>query len=108
MEANRRDLSDRLKRGAYHAPLGERVSIPKPDGRQRPIGKPTGEDKIVQRATVAVLKAIYEGDFRGFSDGFRPGRTPHHALEAVTVGIEKRKVKWVLDADMRGCFDSAC
>jgi len=55
-----------------------------------------------------VLKAIYEGDFRGFSYGFRPGRTPHHALEAVTVGIEKRKVKWVLDADMRGCFDSAC
>jgi len=106
LEANRRDLSDRLKRGAYHAPPGERVYIPKPDGRQRPIGKPTGEDKIVQRATVAVLKAIYEGDFRGFSYGFRPGRTPHHALEAVTVGIEKRNVKWVLDADMRGCFEA--
>src|SRR5262245_46531024 len=106
LEANLRDLSDRLKRGAYHAPPVERVYIPKPDGRQRPIGKPTVEDKIVQRATVAVLNAIYEGDFRGFSYGFRPGRNPHHALDAVTVGSEKRNVNWVLDADIREFFDA--
>jgi group II intron reverse transcriptase/maturase len=106
LEANLRDLSDRLKRGAYHAPPVARVYIPKPDGRQRPIGKPTLEDKIVQRAMVAVLNAIYEGDFRGFSYGFRPGRSPHNALDAVTVGIEKRNVNWVLDADIRGFFDA--
>jgi RNA-directed DNA polymerase len=75
-EANLRDLSDRLKRGASHAPPGERVSSPTPDGRQRPIGKPTVEDKIVQRATVAVLNAIYEGDCRGFSYGFTTGPQP--------------------------------
>jgi group II intron reverse transcriptase/maturase len=106
LEANLRDLSDRLKRGAYHAQPVERVYIPKPDGRQRPIGKPTLEDKIVQRATVEVLNAIYEEDFLGFSYGFRPGRSPHKALDAVTVGIEKRNVNWVLDADIRGCFDA--
>jgi group II intron reverse transcriptase/maturase len=105
-EEHLRDLSDRLKRGVYHAPPAERVYIPKPDGRQRPIGKPTLEDKIVQRATVEVLNAIYEEDFRGFSYGFRPGRSPHDALDAVTVGIEKRHVNWVLDADIRGCFDA--
>src|SRR5437667_9922813 len=72
-----------------------------------PIGIPTLEDKIVQRATVAVLNAIYEEEFRGFSYGFRPGRSPHDALDAVTVGIEKRNVNWVLDADIRGFFDYA-
>jgi RNA-directed DNA polymerase len=107
VEATLRDLSDRHKRGAYHAPPVERVYLPKPDGRQRPIGKPTVEDTIVQRAMVAVLNAIYEGDFRGCSYGFRPGRTPHHALEAVTVGSEQRHVTWVLDADIRGFFDYA-
>ena len=81
LEANLRDLSDRLKRGGYHARPVARVYIPKPDGRQRPIGIPTLEDKIVQRATVEVLNAIYEGDFRGFSYGFRPGR-------AITKGID--------------------
>ena len=101
-------MSDRLKRGGYHARPVERVYIPKPDGRQRPIGIPTLEDKIVQRATVEVLNAIYEGAFRGFSYGFRPGRSPHDALDAVTVGIEKRNVNWVLDADIRGFFDPAC
>jgi group II intron reverse transcriptase/maturase len=106
LEANLRDLSDRLKRGAYHAQPVERVYIPKPDGRQRPIGKPTLEDKIVQRATVEVLNAIYEEDFLGFSYGFRPGRSPHKALDAVTVGIEKRNVNWVLEADIRGFFDA--
>jgi len=68
---------------------------------------PTLEDKIVQRATVAVLNAIYEGEFRGFSYGFRPGRGSHEALDAVTVGIEKRNVNWVLDADIRGFLDRA-
>lgn len=106
LEANLRDLSDRLKRGAYHAPPVARVYIPKPDGRQRPIGMPTLEDKIVQRATVEVLNAIYEGDFLGFSYGFRPGRSPHDALDAATVGIEKRNVNWVLDADIRGFFEA--
>jgi RNA-directed DNA polymerase len=106
LEANLRDLSERLKRGGYHARPVERVYIPKPDGRQRPIGIPTLEEKIVQRATVAVLNAIYEEEFRGFSSGCRPGRSPHDALDAVTVGMEKRNVNWVLDADLRGCFDA--
>jgi RNA-directed DNA polymerase len=104
LEAHLQDLSDRLQRGAYHARPGERVSILKPDGRQRPIGIPTLEDTIVQRATVAVLHAIDEGEFRGFSAGCRPGRRPPDALDAVTVGIEKRHVHWGLDADIRGCF----
>ena len=76
--------------------------IPKPDGRQRPLGIATLEDKIVQRAVVEVLNAIYEEDFLGFSYGFRPGRSPHDALDALAVGIEKRNVNWVLDADIRG------
>ena len=106
LETNLWGLSDRLKRGAYQAPPVERVSIPKADGRQRPIGKPTLEDTIVQRATVEVLNAIDEKEFLGFSSGARPGRSPHQALDAVTVGIEKRNINWVLDADIRG-FDDA-
>lgn len=106
LEANLWDLSDRLKRGASHARPVKRVSIPQPDGRQRPIGIPALEDTSVQRATGEVLNAIYEGELRGFSDGFRPGRSPHDALEAVTVGIEKRHVNWVLDADIRGFCDA--
>ena len=106
LESNLRDLADRLKRGAYQAPPVERVYIPKADGRQRPIGKPTLEDKIVQRATVEVLNAVYEQEFLGFSYGARPGRSPHHALDAVTVGIEKRNINWVLDADIRGFYDA--
>jgi RNA-directed DNA polymerase len=106
LESNLRELADRLQRGAYQAPPVERVYIPKADGRQRPIGKPTLEDKIVQRATVEVLNAIYEQEFLGFSYGARPGRSPHHALDAVTVGMEKRNINWVLDADMCG-FDDA-
>jgi group II intron reverse transcriptase/maturase len=106
LEANLRDLSDRLKRGAYHARPVERVDIPQPDGRQRPIGMPTLEEKIVQRATVEVLNAIDEGECRGFSYGCRPGRSPHEALDAVTVGLEKRHVNWGLDADMRGFLEA--
>ena len=94
LETNLRGLSDRLKRGAYQAPPVARVSIPKADGRQRPIGKPTLEDNIVQRATVEVLNAIDEQEFRGFSYGARPGRSPHQALDAVTVGMEKRNINW--------------
>jgi len=100
------DLSGRLQRGAYRAKPVLRAYVPKDDGRQRPIGKPTLEDKIVQRATVEVLNAVYEEDFLGFSYGFRPGRGQHDALDAVSVGICKRQVNWVLDADIRGYFDA--
>jgi len=106
LEDNLTDLAERLKRGAYRAKPVRRVHIPKPDGRQRPIGVPTLEDKIVQRAVVEVLNAIYEEDFVPFSYGFRPGRSQHHALDALAVGLERRRVNWVLDADVRGFFDS--
>jgi len=106
LEGNLRDLSERLKRGAYHAKPVRRVYIPKGDGRQRPIGVTTLEDKIVQRATVEVLNAVYEADFVGFSYGFRPGRKAHDALDALWVGLITRKVNWVLDADIRGYFDT--
>ena len=104
--SNLRDLSDRLKRGAYHARPVKRAWIPKADGRQRPIGIPTLEDKIVQRATGSVLGAVYESDFLGFSYGFRPGRSAHDALDALSVGITRCKIGWVLDADIRGFFDA--
>ena len=106
LEANLQDLSARLKRGGYRASAVRRVFIPKADGRQRPLGVPTLEDKIVQRALVEVLNAIYEVDFLGFSYGFRPGRSQHNALDAVTVGLTRRKVSWVLDADIQGFFDT--
>jgi RNA-directed DNA polymerase len=106
LEENIQDLSERLKRGAYRAKPVRRVFIPKADGRQRPLGVTALEDKIVQRATVEVLNAIYETDFLGFSYGFRPGRSPHNALDAVYVGLLKRKVNWVLDLDIRGFFDA--
>jgi group II intron reverse transcriptase/maturase len=106
LEENLKDLSDRLKRGAYRAKPVRRTYIPKTDGRQRPLGVPTLEDKIVQRAVVGVLNAIYEEDFVAFSHGFRPGRSPHIALDALAVGIEKKKVNWVLDADIRSFFDT--
>jgi group II intron reverse transcriptase/maturase len=106
LEENLQDLSGRLRRGAYRAKPVRRAYIPKPDGRLRPIGVPALEDKIVQRSTVEVLNAIYEEDFLGFSYGFRPGRSPHHALDAVSVGIVRRKVSWVLDADIRAFFDT--
>ena len=80
--------------------------IPKADGRQRPLGIASLEDKIVQRAVVEVLNAVYEADFLGFSYGFRPGRGPHHALDAFAVGIERKRVNWVLDADVRDFLDA--
>jgi group II intron reverse transcriptase/maturase len=106
LETNLQELSGRLRRGAYRAKAVRRVYIPKADGRQRPLGIPVLEDKMVQRATVEVLQAIYEEDFLGFSYGFRPGRGTHKALDALSVGIAGRKVSWVLDADIRGFFDA--
>jgi group II intron reverse transcriptase/maturase len=106
LEDNLRDLSQRLQRGAYRAKPVRRTYIPKADGRQRPLGVPVLEDKLVQRATTDVLNAIYESDFLGFSYGFRPGRSQHHALDALAVGIWARKVSWVLDADIRSFFDT--
>jgi RNA-directed DNA polymerase len=106
LEANLADLSGRLKRGAYRAKPVRRAYIPKADGRLRPLGIPTLEDKIVQRTTVDVLHAIYEADFLGFSYGFRPGRSPHRALDALYAGVLTRKVHWVLDADIRGFFEA--
>src|SRR5882672_10960132 len=106
LEENLQELSERLKRGAYRAKPVRRVYIPKADGRQRPLGVPALEDKLVQRAAVEVLNAIYETDFLGFSYGFRPGRSPHHALDALYAGLLTRKVNWVLDADIRGFFEA--
>jgi RNA-directed DNA polymerase len=100
------DLHHRLQRGAYRALPSRRVYIPKPDGRQRPLAVAALEDKIVQRAAAAVLNAIYEEDFLGFSYGFRPGRGAHEAMDALIVGIERKKVSFILDADIRSFFDT--
>jgi retron-type reverse transcriptase len=105
LEENLRDLSQRLQRGAYRAKPVRRGYLPKADGRQRPLGVTAREDKIVQRAAVEVLNAIYETDFLGFSYGFRPGRRPHQALDALYVGLLTRKVNWGLDVDIQGFFD---
>ena len=99
------DLHGRIHRGAYRAQPSRRIYIPKADGRQRPIGIAALEDKVVQQAVVTILNEIYEVDFRGFSYGFRPGRSPHQALDALSVGIQRKKVNWILDADIRGFFD---
>src|SRR5438445_4025479 len=106
LERNLEDLHARVHRGAYRALPSRRVYIPKPDGRQRPIAVAALEDKIVQRATAAVLSAIYEEDFLGFSYGFRPGRSTHDAMDALMVGITSTKVNWILDADIRSFFDT--
>jgi group II intron reverse transcriptase/maturase len=106
LEEHLQDLSARLQRGAYRAQPVKRVFIPKSDGRERPIGMPTLEDKLVQRAAAEVMGAVYEMDFKGFSYGFRPNRGAHHALDALTVGLTRKKVNWVLDADIRGFFDA--
>src|SRR6266700_4571859 len=104
LEANLQDLHRRLHAGRYRARPSRRAYIPKADGRLRPLGIAALEDKILQRAVVEVLNAVYEAEFRGFSYGFRPGRNPHQALDALTVGIQQRRVSWVLDADIRDFF----
>lgn len=106
LDHNLEDLSQRLKRGAYRAKPTRRTYIPKADGRQRPLGVTALEDKIAQAALVEVLNAIYEVDFLGFSYGCRPGRNPHDALDALTVGFVRSKVNWVLSIDIRGFFDA--
>lgn len=105
LDGNIDDLHRRVMRGGYRAKPSRRQYIPKADGRQRPLGIAALEDKIVQRALVEVLNAIYETDFRGFSYGFRPGRSQHDALDALAFGINRRAVNWVLDADIRAFFD---
>jgi RNA-directed DNA polymerase len=104
LRANLEDLLSRVHSGAYRASPSRRVYIPKADGRLRPLGIATLEDKILQRAVVEVLNAIYEEDFLGFSYGFRPGRSPHDALDALAVGIARKKVNYVLDADISDFF----
>jgi group II intron reverse transcriptase/maturase len=98
------DLHARVHRGAYRPQPSRRTYIPKADGKQRPLAIAAVEDKIVQGATVMVLNAIYEGDFCGFSYGFRPGRGPHDALDALYVAIDQRKVSWIIDADIQNFF----
>jgi group II intron reverse transcriptase/maturase len=104
--ANLRDLHGRVQSGRYRASPSRRVYIPKADGRQRPLAIASLEDKIVQRAVTDVLNAVFEADFAGFSYGFRPGRSPHQALDALAAGIYRKKVNWVLDADIRDFFGS--
>src|SRR5215472_1896452 len=99
------DLHSRVHRGVYRAQASRRVYIPKADGRQRPLGVAALEDKIVQQAVVTILNEIFEVDFQGFSYGFRPGRNPHQALDALNAGLQKKRVNWVLDADIKGFFD---
>ncbi len=104
LEDNLRDLQDRLHRNAYHPPPVRRVRIPKPDGRERPLGIPTIEDKVVQQAVRMLLEPIYEKQFLGFSHGFRPGRSTHDALDALAVAITKERTNWILDADIADFF----
>ena len=106
VEERLQDLHNRVHRGAYRAQPSRRIYIPKADGRQRPLGIAALEDKIVQQAVVTVLNQIYEEDFLGFSYGFRPGRSQHDALDALNVGLRRKKVNWVLDLDVRGFFDN--
>ena len=106
LERKLADLHDRVHRGAYRPLPSRRRYIPKPDGRQRPLAVAALEDKLLQRAVLAVLNAIYEEDFLGFSYGFRPKRSQHHALDALVVGISSTKVNWILDADIRSFFDA--
>ena len=106
LEEKLADLHSRIHQGTYRAQPSKRAYIPKADGRQRPLGIAALEDKIVQQAVVRVLNQIYEEDFLGFSYGFRPGRSQHGALDALWVGIMRKKVNWILDADVRGFFDN--
>ena len=104
LEGNLQDLHARVQGGSYRARPTRRAYIPKPDGGSRPLGVAALEDKILQRAVVEVLNGIYETDFLGFSYGFRPGRSAHDALDALAYGIDRKKVSWVLDADIRDFF----
>jgi group II intron reverse transcriptase/maturase len=106
LETRLEDLHERVHRGTYRAKPSKRAWIPKADGRQRPLGIASLEDKIVQQAVRTVLEQVYETDFLGFSYGFRPGRSQHNALDALWVGLTKRRVGWVLDADIQGFFDA--
>jgi RNA-directed DNA polymerase len=106
VESRITDLHDRIHRQAYRAQPSRRVYIPKPDGRQRPLGIAALEDKIVQQAVVEVLNQIYEEDFAGFSYGYRPGCSAHNALDSLSAGIVAKKVNWILDADIKGFFDN--
>jgi RNA-directed DNA polymerase len=106
LEERLADLQERIHRGAYRAQPSRRTYIPKADGRQRPLGIAALEDKVVQQAVVTVLNEIYEEDFLGFSYGYRPGRSQHDALDALTTGLKRKKVNWVLDLDVRGFFDN--
>ena len=105
LEGRLADLHSRVHRGAYRAQPSRRVFIPKPDGRQRPLGVAALEDKVVQQAVVTILNEIYEEDFRGFSYGFRPKRSQHQALDALYVAITRKKVNWILDCDIKGFLD---
>jgi group II intron reverse transcriptase/maturase len=105
-EASIEALHGRIHRGSYRAKPSKRIYIPKSDGRQRPIGIAALEDKIVQKATAWVMQCIYEQDFLGFSYGGRPGRGAHDALDALCVGVTRKKVNWILDADVKGFFDN--
>ena len=107
MEGRLADLHDRVHSGAYRATPSRRVNIPKPDGGTRPLGVAAIEDKIVQKAvTETILTPIYEAEFLGFSYGFRPGRGAHNALDALAVGLTRRKINWVVDCDIRAFFDN--
>ena len=106
LEANLQSLLDRLKSGTYKAPPVRRVHIPKGDGKLRPLGIPTFEDKVLQRAVAMVLEAIYEQDFLACSYGFRPGRSAHQALEALWVELMRFGGGWILDVDIRAFFDT--
>ena len=105
LEGRLSDLHGRIHRGAYRARPSRRVWIPKDDGRQRPLGIAALEDKIVEHAVGTVLSQIWEEDFLGFSYGFRPGRSQHDALDALYVGITRKKVNWILDLDIKSFFD---
>ena len=107
LEGRLADLHNRIHRGTYRAQASRRVYIAKADGRQRPLGIAALEDKVVQQAVVTVLNEIYEVDFKGHSYGFRPGRSPHQALDGLSVGLHRKRVNWVLDADIRGFLDPA-
>jgi RNA-directed DNA polymerase len=106
LERRIKDLHERIHRGAYRAKPSKRSYIPKPEGGMRPLGIAALEDKIVQQAARTVLECIYEQDFLGFSYGYGPGRSSHQALDALFVGISRRKVNWIIDADIRGFFDN--